>query len=470
MFGSSEESPTIDRISVLQRQSWQLELIITGFALAGMISGADSYNDFIIKWRDILSNYGSWGTILRGLLKGTFLAYFVVIFHFFLNVVVRSLWIGALALRGVIGKEDYLDQRYHPIFDQFLRRRNGSFDDYINRLDTTASLIFAITFLLITILFGVIVWGSVLAVIVSSFDALFGDAGLVVGILISMAYLLLSVVYLFDFITGGMVKRGESKIYYPLYRLLGWLTLARLYRPLYYVVISNKWGKRLVWLVIPYVMLIIIVPGRVPNFNSYLNRLEYDAEPGLQYAMKDQYYQDKDGYIATKAVLAISSEIITDRVLKVSIPLYEKYHKTLEANCFLFNETLSQESGGLTRNINDTIPIDSYEAGKKLGELIIGGSSRELLPNEDSLLISCLLRNLILSLDEEPANPENAMLSISTRGNPLPELLVYFPLHHLSPGMHRLHLSVRKTGNSSLLTDGDYTFQEHTIPFFYAPE
>jgi hypothetical protein len=57
MFDDIEDDSSVDRISTLQRQSWQLELITTGFTLAGMISGADGFHDFIVKWRDILHNY-----------------------------------------------------------------------------------------------------------------------------------------------------------------------------------------------------------------------------------------------------------------------------------------------------------------------------------------------------------------------------------------------------------------------------
>jgi len=61
MFDGIENDSSLDKISSLQRQSWQLELSITGFALAGMISGADGFHDFIVKWRDILHNYGTLG-------------------------------------------------------------------------------------------------------------------------------------------------------------------------------------------------------------------------------------------------------------------------------------------------------------------------------------------------------------------------------------------------------------------------
>jgi hypothetical protein len=73
-----------------------------------------------------------------------------------MNVVLRCLWIGGLALRGVMNKDTYLNDDYTPNFDQYLNRRHGGFDRYVDRLDKAASLVFAFTFLLIAILFGII--------------------------------------------------------------------------------------------------------------------------------------------------------------------------------------------------------------------------------------------------------------------------------------------------------------------------
>ncbi len=451
---------------MLQRQSWQLELIITGFALAGMISGADAFHDFIVKWRDILSNYGSLGTLGRGLLEGTHLAYFVVIFHFFLNVVVRCLWIGALTIRGVIGKEDYLAQRYHPIFDRFLRKRNGNFDAYINRLDTSASLIFAITFLMITILFGVLTWTSIMGLIISSLTAAFGFTGAIISTFVAGVYVLFSSIYLIDFITGGMVKRGESRIYYPLYRAMGWLTLARLYRPLYYAIISNKWGKRLIWLVIPYLLVIIIIPGRIMNFNSYINRADYDMETDQRYAINDRYYEDKDGFIPTKARVILPSDIITDKVLKVRLPLYDSYSEILQLNCSLFQDGELQQQD----TVGNASFSDGYNFGRSLGKSMRGGSGRNLIPGEDSIMVRCLLDHLQLKLDSTLVDPENAMIGSSIYGSPLPELIAYFSLRDVTPGMHRLRLKRRVRPEDPDSPKGIYTYKDYIIPFFYAPE
>lgn len=466
MFDNPTQDSDLDKISMLQQQSWQLELIITGFALAGMISGADAFNEFVVKWRDILSNYGILGTLGKSMLKATHLAYFVVIFHFFLNVVVRCLWIGALTLRGVIGKEDYLAQRYHPIFDSFLRRRSGNFDDYINRLDTSASLIFAITFLMITILFGVVTWGSVVAVILSSLIAAFDYSGVLTGGLITGIYVFFSLIYLVDFITGGMVKRGESRIYYPLYRVMGWLTLARLYRPLYYAIISNKWGKRLIWLVIPYVLLITLVPGRVTNFNSYINRSDYDMETNQRYSINDRYYEDKDGFKPTKATVILPSDIITDKVLKVRLPLYENYYKILQFDCSLLQDgALSTQD-----SLGGTSLTDGFQYGQNLGKSMRGGSGRDLIPGEDSIMVRCLLDHLQLDLDGTPVDPENAMIATSIYGSPLPELIAYFSLRDIPPGIHRLHLKRRGGSNDPLNPEKELTYRDYIIPFFYAPE
>jgi len=69
------------------------------------------------------------------------------------------------------------------------------------------------------------------------------------------------VLYMIDFITLGWIKRRRwfSKIYYPIYRFYGIITLSALYRPMYYNLIDNKLGKKAGFLLIPYILLVLWV-------------------------------------------------------------------------------------------------------------------------------------------------------------------------------------------------------------------
>jgi len=456
--------PNEDKLSALQRQSWQLELIITGFALAGLISGADEVTRTIDFWREMIHAYGNTGRVARTLLNGVKLAYFVVIAHLFLNVVVRCLWIGALGLRGFIGKEDYLKQGFHPVFDRFLRKRNGNFDNYINRLDTAANLIFAITFLMIAIIIGVMIWASAMSLLVSIFVSILGEpAGIAAGGLAAILFLLLSAVYLIDFITAGSLKRGESKVYFPLYRLMGWLTLARLYRPLYYAIISNKWGKRLIWLVVPYIVIITLLPSFTVSPTSYLNRLDYAADRDLAYTMNEIYYADKEGFIRSEPSIYIPSEIIREPVLKVTVPLWDYYKDDIAVMCDFSSDTLSVKE-----------KISGSEAfGRRIGSFLSGRGIPLENPSGDSLMIACLQQVLEVSLDGKMLPPDHTLIHVSSFGYPLPEIVSYFPLDSLSPGIHRVKLRTfgepRKQPGKDV-SGGISVLRTYVVPFYYAPE
>jgi len=200
---STEETPRDNKLDFLQRQSWQLELIITGFALAGMISGADKFHDLILSLQDITRQFTYIGPAAYFILWGVKLAYFVTILHFFMNVVLRCLWIGGLALRGMMDKNTYLNDDYAPNFGRYLNRRHGNFDQYVDRLDKAASLVFAFTFLLIAILFGIIFYLLAYLSFFFVLTKLFGGIGAGIATVLFFVYLLLGILYLMDFLTTG---------------------------------------------------------------------------------------------------------------------------------------------------------------------------------------------------------------------------------------------------------------------------
>ncbi len=515
MFGPNEVTPEEEKpaltqggkLDFLQRQSWQLELIITGFALAGMISGAQEFHDLIARWRDITNEYPVLGNLLGGILRGIYLAYFVTIFHFFLNVVIRCLWIGALALRNTLNKEAYLNQKFHPLFENFLQKRHGDFDRYIVRLDKAASMVFAFTFLMIAILFGLMLWGSLFGVIVVLLTKVFGLSKFLGGIAF-LIYAGIGLLYLLDFVTAGSLKKGAAKVYYPIYRALGWLTLARIYRPLYYAILSNSWGKYLILAIVPYLAIIMILPQQSVKVISFVDRGDFLASYNQESVLKNYYYEDAVGFRETKAPIIIKSDVIVDKVLRVRLPLRAKYGEALTEGTTLPVLAEKQDEAEPVAVSNSTpdstdIPrwqkaLDEYnkltnplrmlkskqdgeeqqiqneseKAGRRIGEGIarnfFGRGFSELAAGTDSLIITNLLKILELNLDGELVDPANVLLSVGYGGTPIPELIAYFPLHDKSPGMHEV--SLREFREEESAPGNLQLFREYRVPFFYAPE
>ena len=113
---------------------------------------------------------------------------------------------------------------------------------------------------------------------------------------------------------------------------------------------------------------------------------------------------------------------------------------------------------------------DGFQYGQELGRSMRGGSGRDLLPGEDSIMVRCLLDQLHPDHEDTPVHPEDAMIGASIYGSPLPELIVYFSLHDVTPGIHRLHLKRRVRPDDPNSPENVFTYQDYIIPFFYAPK
>ncbi len=260
---SAEEKKSLkDWLDTIQQDSWQLELIISGVVIFLMLGAYEPIMGLRQQIRlNVLSGSGLLAVAAGA--YGVFLvAYFCLLLIFMLHLVLRGLWIGAIGLRSVSGDFDYEVLDYQPRFKQWLRQRLGSFDDYIERLETQCSVAFSFAFLMF---FAVLSLGSYTLVVVSitlGVATLLGadnpEAGgwqTAVTAFVNIFILLIGLIYLIDFSSLGWFKKRRwlLKVYFPFYRFMGWLTLARFYRPFYYNMIDHPFGRKLVkwlWLII----------------------------------------------------------------------------------------------------------------------------------------------------------------------------------------------------------------------------
>ncbi|MEL7162108.1 MAG: hypothetical protein AAFN92_15235 [Bacteroidota bacterium] len=246
----------------LQQESWQLELIVSGIIIFLLLQ---AYEPFV-EFGDGINNYQNGDsdliTPIITLLLFTVLSYFALVAMFLIHLILRGVWIGAIGLRSVSGDFDLDELRYQERYVRFLRQRLGSFDDYLLQLERHASLAFSLAFLLF---FTILSFGLFFAFFIASAGVInflgnevFHISGqpdwvtyVAVGLVLLyiLLYMLGGLLYLVDFLTMGWVKRRHliRKVYYPVYRWFGWITLARFYRPLYYNIIDNAFGRRLVW-------------------------------------------------------------------------------------------------------------------------------------------------------------------------------------------------------------------------------
>ena len=318
----------------LQEESWQLELLISGFAIFGLIS---AYPTIWLAVDDAQNSQQIYKFVIYSI---AWASCAILIFNLLLHVLLRGLWIGALGLRYVSGDIDYDNLKYSPKFTRYLKKRVGSFDKYIATLEDYCSVIFAISFLLIfyviAITFTILAIALTANYLISS-DSLPGWLSQGVGIIIILFIIFGMFFTLIDFITLGFLKKKKwlSKIYFPIYWVFSFITLSFLYRPLVYNFLDNKFGRRLSLALVPFYLLI----GLSLTLNYQSSNYFSPSSNSNEIIANNNNYEDllnEDTFIDD---VAIQSKVITDPYVKVFV----LFNESIENRIFFYNEGLRPE-------------------------------------------------------------------------------------------------------------------------------
>lgn len=370
-----------DLLDKLQQESWQLELLISGFAIFGLFS-ATSHID--VKFDIAEHDKRLVDTLLWFAAK---VCCWILICNLLIHVVLRGLWIGALGLRYVSGEIDYEELNYSPKFTKFLQKRIGSFDKYIATLEDYCSILFAISFLFI--FYFLASFAFIVLILIIVFIFMDNDAN---GTLeqtldwIGISLILFSMLGMFltfiDFLTQGWLKKKKwtTAIYFPFYRIFSFVTLSFLYRPLVHNFLDNKFGKRLSLILVPVYLGILYFSSMKYQDSNYLslerNSSGYFANSGNY---EDQLKNNND-FVNR---VAIPSKVITDNYLKVFV----KFNDKVEDRIFSYNPGLKPKddqrglkstvvftNSGLTRKERkkrDSLRLEYYKTFNDLYKLYI---------------------------------------------------------------------------------------------------
>ena len=320
----------------LQEESWQLELLISGFAILGLFSAYDylEAGAYHAKADDIWYSQIIYVVAL--------MSCYILIFNLIFHVLLRGLWIGALGLRYVSGDIEYDQLNYSQKFTKYLKKRVGSFDRYIATLENYCSVIFAVSFLLIFYVIAITLFIALLALIGIY---IFGNDQLPIWVKASLGTpLVLFILFgglltFIDFLTQGFLKRKKwiSKLYFPFYWVFSLFTLSFLYRPIVYNFLDNRFGRRLSLLLFPVFSLVLFLTSFEMNYSNYFDkRTSSSAIVG-----NSKNYEDEIGendYEIDRVL--IESKVIQKDYLKVFIQLTE----SLEDAVFKFNPELEPEN------------------------------------------------------------------------------------------------------------------------------
>lgn len=335
----------VEWLDKLQQESWQLELIISGFSIFGLLNAFDPIKHALSEAKSYDNHYILilWIVVL--------VSCAILSFNLIFHVVLRGLWIGALGLRYVSGEIDYDKLNYSSKFTSYLNRKIGTFDKFIARLEDYCSILFALTFLMVfyfismCLMLGFI---SLIGYLLNQLDAIWPKITDVVSFIVLFFLLFGLILMIIDFIGQGVLKRKKwtSYIYFPFYWLFNFIGLSFLYRPLVYNFLDNKLGKRLMFLLIP-IYLVLLTAASI--YNNEANYFSVEESTSESFANSNSYEDliGKDEYVD---VASISSQMITTNHFKVFID----FKDDLDDIIFNFDETLKPTTDGRGLNSNIT--------------------------------------------------------------------------------------------------------------------
>lgn len=244
----------------IQQDSWQLELLISGLALYGVYNGIDKVED-----------YSSFITLnINGPLTGfafvfsygiAYIGWRIFFFNLLIHVILRGLWIASIGLRYVSNDIDFSELNYAPAYTDYLKKKIGSYDEFIEKLEKLCSIIFAFTFLMFLLLVSLAIFFFVGMLPLALLDEAISNSTIevILGIL-ALIYMVLGAIVAIDFISLGSIKKIREpwvvKVFSPIFKFFSYLTLSFMYRPILYNFLDQKYTRRFFLLLIPYVIML----------------------------------------------------------------------------------------------------------------------------------------------------------------------------------------------------------------------
>jgi len=302
----------------VQEHSYEPEILISGvilFALLQIPAELDRLQNFL-QYKSFSVFYTS--NIDEFIIVGLKIAVIWLIVGFAIHLIFRSIWIAFVGLswvfpKGIKPEKLKLSGKYQQIIN-----RLPTFTQSVQKLERICSMIFASIFLFFMAAVGIIVYNIILGLF---FFTLFIIFPFLEAYNQQVNYLLLLFVlftvglYLIDFISLGYLKRIPyfRKVYYPVYRLMSAITLAPLYRSIYYGLVSNLNRFSIFIGLFLYTAITFFIAYILLDTRNYF--AQYNTLGGNENVYAGHYenlYEDNPSN-----VIQIQSDIVEDQVLRV---------------------------------------------------------------------------------------------------------------------------------------------------------
>ncbi len=436
----------------LERESWQLELLVSAFTIFLLFQGIIAFEGVIAELTykyNVGASFFSFVFIFANLLFSALkaLAFFMVS-----HLLLRGFWIGTIGLKSVQSKVDFDTFNYSPFFTKKLKESVVSLDQLVFKLDEICSVIFAFAFLVLSVLisFGMYLGsiglsGLLVKTIAEASPGWLGSTISAIFMFVVIVYLIFGLIYLIDYFTLGFFKRLKwfSKIYYPFYRTFYYVTLAFLSQSIYYHLIS-KFSKRRIRLIYA-IGLGFVLTIAIFDYDQY----QYATDNESPYLLWTNVYDDQrpsDEYIARAS---IPSAFVNQDFL----PLFLRYDP---ADNMAIRKTCPDYTPLKADGVNFAYRFVPSKTGLHFtSEKFEGEDIEALMECRKSIYRISFNDSLYANLDyffyEHPAKKQRGLLS-------------YVPAENFKIGQNTLTIE-----KAVIVSQDSISFQEFAlIPFWYS--
>ena len=438
----AEDQNKEKRSKKLFKQHTELEILVS----AAIVFAAVNSQEIVLNLTyDLLnSNFSDSSftlgvVILLGLIAATIFPISIIT-----HLVLRSYW---LALVGL--KLAFEDQEAKPLdFDARYKRKLNQYlnlDEQIRKMDKLTSSVFSFSFLILFSFLFSLIFFLTFIFLLNSVSGIVGE-GLLANIIVITLMLvtaLTSIMYVIDFFGLGVLKKIRKKwfhaIYYPIYTIYSIITFSRLYRGIYYTLITQV-SRKVVISVLPLYVLVTVLLINA-GYNSYLfYPPEYVSKNDLTRQMYlNTNYRDeltRRDYVERPV---IQSRIIHENHIRLFIPL-----------------SLDLEDS-LTKYCNAIVQFDSRGFHWKKNFTISGiNSSNDSIDNQlvAKRILECMKEQIMVSVDDSlyrEVDYRFSQLKMPARAG----VETIFSVKSLETGNHIINVKSRLFGEVG-----------HSIPFW----
>lgn len=222
-------------MKVLEKQSWQAELVISGAAIFGALQLPEVLRNLV----DFCIYHAPEQILVLALIFITYLAFVIpiLIINFILHFVLRALWIGMLGLVSVFPNGiNYSFESWSEDYGQKVKKEFPDINQFNQQLDNLCSIIFSGTSL------GVMMFVSI-SIVVFAMGMI---AYLLNHLIPVLDFNIIFLIIFFSITVIGMLqgifiskrlreKAWVQKIHFPIYKLYAKLMFTIFYRPINYI-------------------------------------------------------------------------------------------------------------------------------------------------------------------------------------------------------------------------------------------